>query len=298
MSGAAIKVGYVGLGVMGGALARRLMLSRPMTVYDLRPELMRAFVAEGAEAAADLPTLAHACDVIMICVPTSADVRTSIFGPGGLAEGLSPGKIIVDQTTGDPVQTRAIAADLTRLGVAMVDAPVSGGPRGAAAGTIAIMCGGPEDALATVRVILDEISPNIVHCGEVGHGNVAKLVNNTVAACNRLITLEAATMGFTYGLALDDMAQVINAGTGWNAASERILPVLGTGERTADFRLELMVKDLRLASRMGMVCGAPMLVANMVRSMFETGMNELGSDAQIDDMAKLFEAMAGVTFMR
>jgi len=291
-----MDVGYVGLGTMGGALARRLMLSREMHVFDIRPEVMGAFVAEGARAAADLPSLARGCDVIMLCVPTSAAVRDVLFGAGGLAEGLSPGKIIVDQTTGDPVQTRRMAADLEKLGMMLVDAPVSGGPRGAAAGTIAILCGGPPAAFEMVRPILEAVSPNIVYCGETGNGHIAKLVNNAVAACNRLITYEAAAAGVKYGLALEDMSKVINKSSGWNGASERILPVLGSGGRTADFQLQLMVKDLRLAAQMAIGCGAPMMIANMVRSLFEAGANELGGTANLDKMARLFETMADISF--
>ena len=291
-----LKVGYVGLGAMGGALTRRLALSRKMHVFDVRPEIVRAFEAEGAIAAADRPSLARACDVIMICVPTSAVVREALFGKGGLAEGLSPGKIVVDQTTGDPTETRSIAADLEKLSVSLVDAPVSGGPRGAVAGTIAIMCGGPSDAFEKVRPILESVSPNVVYCGQTGNGHVAKLINNAVASCNRLLTYEAASIGVKYGLKLEDMAKVINKSTGWSGASERILPALSAGKPTADFQLQLMVKDLRLAAQMGISCGAPMLVASTVRSLFEVGAHELGGTANLDDMARLFERMADIKF--
>jgi 3-hydroxyisobutyrate dehydrogenase len=291
-----MNVGYVGLGTMGAALARRLMLSRKVHVFDVRPEVVRELEAEGAVGAADLPTLARACDVIMICVPTSAVVRKVLFDQGGLAEGLTPGKIVIDQTTGDPDQTRSIAADLQKLGVPLVDAPVSGGPRGAVAGTIAIMCGGPSESYEKVRPILESVSPNIVYCGETGNGHVAKLVNNAVASCNRLITYESIAMGFKYGLTIDDMSRVINKSTGWSSASERILPVLASGGQSSDFQLELMVKDLRLAAQMGISCGAPMLIANTVRSLFEVGANQLGGTAKLDDMARLFEAMAGIKF--
>src|SRR5205085_6936368 len=111
----------------------------------------------------------------------------------------------------------------------LVDAPVSGGPRGAVAGTIAIICGGPAEPFAQVRPILESISPNIVHCGQTGNGHVAKLIQNTVASCNRLLTYEAAAVGVKYGLKLADMATVINKSTGWSGASERILPTLSEG---------------------------------------------------------------------
>jgi 3-hydroxyisobutyrate dehydrogenase len=296
MSDIDMRVGYVGLGAMGAALARRLMLSRKLHVFDIRPGVVRAFAAEGAIAATDLPSLARACDVIVICVPTSAVAREALFGKDGLAEGLSSGKIVVDQTTGDPTQTRSIAADLEKIGVSLVDAPVSGGPRGAVAGTIAIMCGGPADAFEKVRPILESVSPNIVYCGQTGNGHVAKLINNAVASCNRLLTYEAASIGVKYGLKLEDMAKVINKSTGWSGASERILPALSGGKPTADFQLQLMVKDLRLAAQMGINCGAPMLIAGTVRSLFEIGAHQLGGAANLDEMGRLFELMADIKF--
>ena len=291
-----LTVGFVGLGTMGGALVRRLLLSRPVHVFDVRLDVVQGLVADGAIAAADLPSLARDCDVIITCVPTSADVRAVVFGKGGLAEGLSPGKIVVDQTTGDPTLTRAIAADLEKLGVALVDAPVSGGPRGAVAGTIAIMCGGPAAEFETVRPILAEISPNHVYCGGIGNGHVAKLINNAVASCNRLITYEGASVGLKLGLTLENMAVVLNKGSASSDGSERILPALATGGMTSDFRITLMVKDLRLAAQMGSDCGAPMMIASVVRNLFESGMNVLGPDARLDDMARLFEAMGGFKF--
>ncbi|WP_288823776.1 NAD(P)-dependent oxidoreductase [uncultured Paraburkholderia sp.] len=294
----ALKVGYVGLGATGGALTRRLMLSRKMHVFDARGDLVRTFEAEGALGAADLPSLARACDVIMICVPTSAIVRQVVFGPGGLAEGLDAGKIVVDQTTGDPSETRRIAADLAKLGVQLVDAPVSGGPRGAVAGTIAIMCGGAPQTFANVRPILESISPNIVYCGETGNGHVAKLINNAVASCNRLITYETVAVGFKYGLSIEDMAKVVNRSSGWNGASERILPVLAAGGQTANFRLQLMVKDLKLAAQMAIDCGAPLFIANTVRNLFEVGAHRLGGEENLDAMARLFEEMAAVEFSK
>jgi 3-hydroxyisobutyrate dehydrogenase len=294
--GKALRVGYVGLGAMGGALARRLMLSRRMRVHDARAEVVASFASEGAEPSADLPSLARECDVIFVCVPTSAIVRDVVFGPGGLAEGLTPGKIIVDQTTGDPSVTREIAAELHKMDVALVDAPVSGGPRGAVAGTIALICGGPADAYAKVRPILESISPNTVYCGATGNGHVAKLIQNTVASCNRLLTYEAAALGVKYGLKLADIATVINKSTGWSGASERILPTLSEGKATADFQLALMAKDLKLAGRMAADCGAPMLIASEVRALFEAGANEFGGTANLDEMRRLYEAMAGATF--
>lgn len=289
-------VGYVGLGPMGAALARRLMRSRNLHVFDVRPHAVRELEAEGAIAPKDLPSIARACDVVMLCLPTSEVVREVLFGEGGLAEGLAPGKMIVDQTTGDPAATRRIAAELQARGVAFVDAPVSGGPGGALAGTIATMCSGPIDAFARARPLLESISPNIVYCGDTGTGHIAKLVKNALGACNRLITYEAVAMGIKNGLKLEDIAKAVNEGSGWSKTFERIMPALASGGQTASLRLELMVKDLRLVSQLAMSCGAPMLIANAVRSTVEAASNELGGDANIDEMARLFEARAGIRF--
>ncbi|HSW19390.1 MAG TPA: NAD(P)-dependent oxidoreductase, partial [Ramlibacter sp.] len=273
-------IGYVGLGAMGAALARKLLASSlRVHVYDVREESVRALEAQGAVAAPDLASLARACDVIMICVPTSAIVRQALFGPGGLAQGLTPGKIVIDQTTGDPAETRAIAAELEALGVSLVDAPVSGGPAGAEVGTIVTLCGGSPEAFARVRPILLRTGPAVVYFGPSGNGHVAKLIKNTLGACNRLITYETVAMAVKIGLKLDDLTRVIGKGSGWTQAFERIVPVLRSGGRTATLRLELMVKDLELSCRIAAGCGAPMLIANAVRSTVEAAANELGPDA-------------------
>jgi 3-hydroxyisobutyrate dehydrogenase len=291
-----LRVGYVGLGTMGGALVRRLMLSRTMRVFDASADTVHTFEKEGAAAAKDLPSLAHECDVIFICVPTSAIVREVIFGEGGLAAGLSPGKIVVDQTTGDPNVTIGIGSDLQKLGVELVDAPVAGGARGAAAGTIAIMAGGVPDAIATVWPLFESISPNVIYCGALGNGHIAKLVNNAVATCNCLLTYEAASLAVKYGLKLADVSTVINKSTGWSAASERILPSLSEGTATAGFQLGLMVKDLKLAGVMAIQCGAPMLVARTVCNLYEAGAHILGKTGNIDEMSRFYESMSDIQF--
>lgn len=292
-----LRLGYVGLGAMGGALARRMMIAHELNVFDARPDAVRAFESEGAKGSPDLPSLARDCDVIFVCLPDSAIVREVILGKGGLVEGLSAGKIIVDQTTGDPSLTRGIAADLDRLGVALIDAPVTGGPRGALAGTIAIMAGGPAPAFARVRPVLESVSPNLVYFGASGRGHIAKLISNAVSTCNVLLTYEAASIAVKCGLRLADVATVINASGGWSAATERILPTLSQGKATADFQMQLMVKDLKLVGNMAIECGAPVLVARTVCGLYEIGLQRFGATANIDSMAQLFESMSGISFV-
>jgi 3-hydroxyisobutyrate dehydrogenase len=287
-----MELGYVGLGTMGGALVRRLMLSRTVRVLDIRREAVDALTGEGAKPAEDGASLARACDVVMLCLPKSADVRSAIFGPAGLAEGLSAGKIVVDQTTGHPNETRAIAAELAEIGVTLIDAPVSGGTRGAVAGTIAIMVGGPLEAFEKVKPILEAISPNIVHCGGVGNGHVVKLVNNTIAACNRIGMLEAVAMGRKYGLSLQTMSDVINKASGRSGATERVLPAIIEGKASTNFQMGLMLKDVSLATQLGIDCGAPMFLGNVVRGLLQHAVADRGLGANLDEIISVVEKMA------
>lgn len=291
-----MELGYIGLGAMGGALARRLMLSHKLRVLDLRPDMVADFAKDGAVPAQDGASLARECDIIMLCLPRSADVREAIFGPGGLIEGLEPGKIVVDQTSGDPDETRAIAAELAEKDITFIDAPVSGGPDGATAGTIAIMAAGPMDAFETVKPFFESISPNVFHCGDVGNAHVLKLVNNTIAACCRIATLEAVAMGRKYGLSLEKMTEVINKSSGRNGATERMLPMMIEGQPSSKFALALMLKDVGLATQLGINCGAPMLVANVTRGLLQTAHYKAGDGANLDEAAPTIEAMADMKF--
>tara|TARA_B100000676_G_scaffold312886_1_gene389566 strand:- start:916 stop:1767 length:852 start_codon:yes stop_codon:yes gene_type:complete len=281
---------------MGGALARRLMLSHKLRVLDLRPEVITEFTDNGAIPAQDGASLARECDIILLCLPRSADVREAIFGPGGLAEGLDSGKIIIDQTSGNPDETRAMAAELAEKGITMIDAPVSGGPAGADAGTIAIMVGGSAEIFGKVKPYLESISPNVMHCGDIGNGHVVKLVNNTMAACNRLAMLEAVAMGRKYGLSLEVMNDVINKSSGRSGASERGLPAMIEGVPSSNFAMALMLKDVTLATQLGINCGAPMLLHNIARGMLQNGLHLCGPEANTDDTAELVEAMADMKF--
>jgi 3-hydroxyisobutyrate dehydrogenase len=293
-----MNLGYVGLGNMGGALARRLMLKQKLRVHDLRPKAVAAFAADGAIATQDGAALAAQCDVVITCLPTSRNVRDAIFGDGGLLEGLSAGKIIIDQTTGDPRETRAMAAELAQMGIEFIDAPVSGGPHGAQAGTIAIMVGGSDEMFARVKPVFEIISPNVFHCGGVGNGHVTKLVNNVIAAGMRAVTFEAVAMGIKNGLTLKSIVPVINAGSAHSAVTQGTLPKLMDGMAPVNFSLALMLKDVRLATQLGVESRAPMFMANMVRDMLQADAFNYGDDADLNETIRTFERNADVKIVK
>jgi 3-hydroxyisobutyrate dehydrogenase len=289
-----MELGYIGLGNMGGALARRLLRVHKMRVFDLRPEVVARFADAGAVPTQSAQALARESDMVMTCLPTSAEVRDVLFGEGRVAEVLRPGQIFADMTTGDPGETREMAARLAEKGVHMIDAPVSGGPHGANAGTIAIMVGAPAELFARVKPIFETISPNIFHTGDVGTGHVMKLVNNVISAGVRAVTFEALAMGIKNGLSLETCTAVLQKGSARSATTELALPKLLKGDFSVSFTLALMHKDVRLATKLGSDSATPMVLANVVRELFQMVINEYGADKDTQTLVKLFERNAGV----
>ena len=291
-----MNIGYIGLGAMGSALAARLQLSRDLTVFDLNPEAVERLCALGAKPAPSARALAQGCDVIFLCLPKSEHVAQAIFGAQGVLEGAREGLILIDQTSGDPAVTRRMAQDLVPRGITLVDAPVSGGPKGAAAGTIAIMTGGSPEVLDHLAPIFAAISPNVQRCGETGAGQVMKLVNNMISTCNRIALLEGAALGIANGLDLSVITEVINTGGARSKSSETMLRALAEGLPKATFALDLMLKDLNLACGLGLQSGAPIAFGQAARAVLQVASHHLGKGAGIDDIADLIAHQAGISF--
>jgi 3-hydroxyisobutyrate dehydrogenase len=281
---------------MGAALARRLLRKDKMRVYDLRPGTMARLADQGGIASQSLKALATDSDMVMTCLPTSKEVHQVIFGSDGLASGLKSGSIIADMTTGDPNATREMAKELAKLGIALIDAPVSGGPHGADAGTIAIMVGAPADTYARVQPVFETISPNVFHCGDVGAGHTMKLVNNVIAASVRVATFEAVTMGIRNGLTLEACARVLAKGSARSYTTEITLPKFVKGELQTNFSLGLMHKDVRLATELGAASASPMPVCNLVREIFQIAVNDQGADADVNTLIRLHERQSKIAF--
>jgi 3-hydroxyisobutyrate dehydrogenase len=289
-----MRVGYIGLGAMGGALARHLVAKHELTVLDLNRAAVTAFEQLGAVAAATSKELARNREVVLLCLPRSADVERVLFGPDGLAEGLSAGTIVIDQTSGIPDETRRFARLLAERGVSMLDAPVSGAMATAIAGTVSIIASGPKDVFEKAAPILKDISPNVFHCGErVGNGQTMKSVNNMMNAGCRLATLEAVAMGRRYGVPLEAMTEALNHTMGRNFTTQGMLVAIAEGRQSTNFRLALQLKDENQALSMGITEGAPTPLSDIVRGLLQVGVNSLGENAQLEEMIGVIESMAG-----
>lgn len=289
-----MTTGYIGLGNMGGALARRLMAAGPLQVFDLNPDAVGAFAHDGATPMPSLAALAAGCDTILLCLPRSETVRQVIFGADGILQGARPGSLIIDQTTGTPEMTRTMARELAAHGVTLCDAPVSGGPNGAAAGTIAMMVGATEADYPRVHAAIAPISPNIFHAGDVGAGQVIKLANNLLHHAQRLLSLEVMALAVRNGIAPARAVDIILAGSGRNYFLQHNMhPRILAGEMQSGFTLGLLLKDVGLATAMGRDSKVPMPIANLVQELYAMHLGELGGAAQVNTVAGLIDRNSG-----
>ena len=261
-----MPVGYVGVGNMGGALARRLLLAEPLFVYDLDPAAVQTMVAKGATASASLAHVADTCETILLCLPTSIQVRQVIFGNGGLASTARKGTVIIDQTSGDATATRAMALELAAAGIELIDAPVSGGIRGAEAGTIAVMVGASAEQFDRIEPLLRRISSNVFHAGGIGTGHTMKCANNMMSAANRAVAIEAVALAVKNGVAPERAVEIIMSGSGRNFWLEHFMqPHIIKGNLHSGFTLGLLHKDVKQACQLGTDTGVPMFIGNRLK---------------------------------
>ena len=290
------RIGYVGLGVMGGALARRLLREHKLTVFDLSPERCAEFAKLGATVAASPAEVGAASDIVITCLPTSAQVKDVIFGDNhGLIRGMQPGGLIVDQTSGATAATKEMAAQLAPTGVELIDAPVSGGPQGADAGTIAIMVGGTDAQYARVEAALKTISPNVSHVGPLGAGHTLQALNNMMSAANRLMAFEAVSIAAANGIDPAVAVDVINKSSGRNNATLNVFPNdIFTDKFVARFTLALMEKDVALAAELAERAGcADLTLTPQILRNYRRAMDRYGKNGDLHEMLRFYEEATG-----
>ncbi len=296
MSGAPVALGFVGLGAMGAPMVRRLLAAGHRVIaHDTDPTALSAAVSGGAEARPGAAAVAAEAEVVLVSLPTPAVVKAVALGPGGLAEGRAM-RVYVDLSTTGARVAKEVAEGLAPRGVAALDAPVSGGVAGAEAGTLSVMAAGDPAAFARVRPVLETIGSNTVFVGEaVGQGQTLKLVNNLLAATTWAAGCEALAMGAKAGLDPDLMLRVLNASSGRSFPTERFAagPVLS---RRFDFgfRMELMVKDMRLALEEAEALGLVMPTCGAARVLYGLAVAQHGPDADVTELVRVTEGWAGV----
>jgi 2-hydroxy-3-oxopropionate reductase len=241
------KIGFVGLGIMGTPMAAHLISAGHDVFLYSRSVVPRSLIDAGGKACANAKAVAQNAEIIITMVPDTPHVQAALFDAGGIAEGLSRGKTVVDMSSISPIATKEFAARINELGCEYLDAPVSGGEVGAKNATLSIMVGGSEAAFARVKPVFEVMGKNITHVGKNGDGQTAKVANQIIVALNIEAVAEALLFAAKAGA---DPAKVRTALLG-GFASSKILEVHGERmvKRTFDpgFRIALHQKDLNLA---------------------------------------------------
>lgn len=277
-----MRLGFVGLGVMGRPMAARLLgAGFTLTVHDRVRSHCDSLAAKGASLAASPADVIFASDAMVCMLPDTPDVEQMLFGQGGACEGRIAGKTIIDMSTISPRATEQFAARLAGLGCHMLDAPVSGGEQGAAAGTLSIMVGGQHDIFEIHAPIFRALGSTIVYAGSHGAGQKTKLVNQVVGALNLLATVEGLRLARAGGLDLQSILEVVSAGAASSWMLANLGPKMLAGDFSPGFRIRLLHKDLRLArewiEEMGLELPGVSLICSLLDRAIALGLGEQGN---------------------
>ncbi|MEJ1962403.1 MAG: NAD(P)-dependent oxidoreductase [Gammaproteobacteria bacterium] len=291
------RIAFIGLGNMGAPMARRLIgAGYKLTVSDALPATVDKFVAEpgnagSAERSPGPEGLARSCRVVITMLPDGKVVREVLLGTHGLARHLAAGSVAIDMSSSSPVGTRELSADLAKLGIPLVDAPVSGGVKKAIDGSLAIMAGGEAPTVERCRRLLEPMGKVFV-TGSSGTGHAMKSMNNFLSAANLAVAAEAVIAGQRFGLDPATMINIFNASTGRNTGTDSKFPnnVL---PRTfnSGFALGLMAKDLRLALEVARASHAPVELLQACANIWAQAEKQLGGKADNTEVVKYLESL-------
>lgn len=296
-----MKVGFIGLGAMGLPMAERVVKAgfQTFTTFHKRREPADALAALGARVMLTPAHVARATDVIITILPADVELKETVFGTGGLLEGFSPGKVLIDMTTATPISLQEVERALTAAGGRVLDAPVSGGTTGAARGTLTIMVGGDAKLLDDCRPLLETMGRRIVHVGPVGQGKVVKMVNQMMAAAHLITIGEAFALGVRCGASPTTLYDVIKDSSGYSKMMDLRLPdFLLAGSFQAGFKLDLMKKDVYLALDSARAQGVPLLLTSTVAQILSAASTAGKGSADYSFAAQFLADMAGVQLSR
>lgn len=289
-----MKVGFIGLGNMGKPLAERLLRNNELFVYDLDQENVDYFTKKGAIACSTPSELALNTSRIFLCLPTSAIVEKVICGENGLLYSATKDSFIIDMTTGEPEITRRIANILEEKEINFIDAPVSGGPRGAHQGNIAIMVGGTESQFETIKPIMDDISSNIFYAGKIGSGHSIKAGNNLLNLICRMATFEVISLLVKDGVDPKRAVEIIQKSSGRNYATEITLPDnILSGRMIQGFSTGLMKKDAGIATKIANLNNIEIPLGKLSQELLKNTIDEYGEDTDMSNVALTYEKLTG-----
>jgi 3-hydroxyisobutyrate dehydrogenase len=293
-----MRVGFIGLGNMGGPLAGFVLKAGfSLVVHDIRREAAASLLERGAAWAESSRDVAAACDVICICVPGPPEMQAVTLGAGGVLEGVKPGAVVIDHTTNAPAVVRDVGVAMNARGAHLLDAPLDGGREGALEGQLTLFVGGDETVLRRVKPVLDTFSRSVVWVGELGAGSITKIVHNALAMSIDLLLAECLTLGAKAGVAVPRLVEAFGAGcivSNNMTFTKRMPATLFRGDFAARFALALAYKDFRLAGDLATQHGVPTRLLDLCQMELLEAMNRgWGAEDRIK-ASTLQEERAGV----
>jgi len=292
-----MKVAFLGLGAIGSPMAAHLARDPfELTVWNRTREKAEAFAEKhGARVASSPADAARGAEFVVTCVPSSREVESILEGDDGIESGIGKGAMLIDCTSGDPATSRRIAERLKAADVEFVDAPVSGGVKGAIAGTLTVMCGGSQSAVARATPVLDAFGKKIVRCGDIGAGDAVKAMNQALLAIHIWSAGEALAALGKLGVEASVALEVINGSSGRSNTSENLFP-----ERVIDrkyprtFKLALLDKDVGIARQIVEESHIDSPFIELAARLFREAHDELGEEADHVEAVRVIEERAGV----
>jgi len=290
-----MRVGFIGLGNVGGQLAGNLLRHGvALTVRDLDPRRVAAFVSRGASAAASPRELAEAVDVVITCLPSPAVSAEVMEAAGGVLAGLSPGKIWLEMSTTDAAEALRLAARVEALGALAMDCPVSGGCHRAATGNISIFAGGARATFERVLPLLAILGQRILHTGPIGSASALKVLTNYLCTVHLVALTEALTVAKVAGLDLNTTYEAIRISSGNSFVHETESQVILNGSRDINFTMDLVIKDVGLFDAMASAHGVPLELSPLVLEIFRDGARRFGAREHSPNIIRRLEEPLGV----
>ena len=289
------RIGFVGLGTMGGPMARRLVASGyEVAGHDPSADRARLAAAAGVTPAASPAEAAKAADVVLSSLPDPAAVRQAYLGPDGVLSTARPGTVLVDMSTIDPDTCREVAAAARTGGIDCLDAPVSGGPVEAGNGKLVFLLGGDAAVLERVRPLLLTLGTELHHIGPLGSGLVVKIVNNMMSMANVAVAAEAMTLGVKAGVDPQRLFDILSTSGGRSHHFLKRFPNVLAGDFTPNFSIGLARKDVSLALAMAARLEMPVPLASIVRQVYEAAHAQGFGQLDMAGVTRLYEQWTGV----
>lgn len=289
-----MKIGLIGLGIMGKPMAKNLLKAGyDLTVNDLNQASVAEVVAAGAKQADNI-TIAETCDVVLTMVPNSPQVKAVMLGENGVAAHMKPGSVFIDMSSINPVASKEIAAELAKRNIEMLDAPVSGGEPKAIDGTLSFMVGGKQEIFDRYKEMLGAMGTSVVLCGDVGAGNTTKLANQIIVACNIQALAEALTLAKMAGVDPELVFQAIKGGLAGSTVMNAKAPMMLEGNDKPGFKIDLHIKDLNNALDCAHTVGAPLPMTASVQEVLQWLHNNGCGQDDHSSIIKYYKKLTGL----